>query len=346
MIDWITAKLPLTHKPLFGGCVTRFDRDGIVEWDCPTRIEVEGSYSSKITFVSHGSNGDGLASHISFSGNPSKFLQGHNVFGSDDAVSLMYEMYLYICKEFDLHPYLPEIKAVKEGNYKISRIDINYMYELNSIDEVAQWLKAAQFKSRARHGRPVLNSKTSTLYWQSTQRWIIKAYSKFIELNSKKKGHCLPPELENTLLKTWSENKVRLELVLQQKELQENNIDNLKIMNEKIQEIYNKYLGRIEMKGQIKLTPKEFKTLPRKLKSTYSLWLNGYDLEDRDVITKSTFYRHRAELLECGIDISIPPENAPNQSENIIPLIRILEAKPASIPLWAYENNLIHKSAA
>ena len=31
-----------------------------------------------------GGDGQGMATHLSLSGNPSKFLQGHNIFGSDD----------------------------------------------------------------------------------------------------------------------------------------------------------------------------------------------------------------------------------------------------------------------
>ena len=51
--------------------------------DCNKTLSVEGSYSSKIQIKSHTEN------QIYISGNPTKFLQGHNLFGSNDLVSIM-----------------------------------------------------------------------------------------------------------------------------------------------------------------------------------------------------------------------------------------------------------------
>ena len=53
---------------------------------------------------------------------------------------------------------------------------------------------------------------------------------------------------------------------------------------------------------------------------------------------KPTFYRHRTQLLEFGIDISIAQESKRN---NIVPMIRYLEAEPVGVPSWAYEKGLV-----
>jgi II/X family phage/plasmid replication protein len=47
----------------------------------------------------------------------------------------------------------------------------------------------------------------------------------------------------------------------------------------------------------------------------------------------TTFYRHRAELLPHGIDIAtlVPREGV----SNVVPLHRVLEAVPVSVPDWA-----------
>ena len=68
----------------------------------------------------------------------------------------------------------------------------------------------------------------------------------------------------------------------------------------------------------------------------YALWLNGEDL--RQSLPKNTFYRYRRTFLEHGIDISIVHDKHRN---NIVPLVRYLEAQPADIPQWAYEKNLV-----
>jgi II/X family phage/plasmid replication protein len=61
-------------------------------------------------------------------GNPSKFLQGHNIFGSDDLLSLVYDTYRKVCDALSLRPQLAELGTVREGRYDLSRTDINYSF--------------------------------------------------------------------------------------------------------------------------------------------------------------------------------------------------------------------------
>jgi hypothetical protein len=68
MIDWGLVLFPIIHHPINSGEVFSVDPDGEVEWRSPKRVQ---------------------ATHLWVNGNPSKFLQGHNVFGSDDIVALM-----------------------------------------------------------------------------------------------------------------------------------------------------------------------------------------------------------------------------------------------------------------
>jgi II/X family phage/plasmid replication protein len=43
-------------------------------------------------------------------------------------------------------------------------------------------------------------------------------------------------------------------------------------------------------------------------------------------------------MLAYGLDIST---KSPKEKSNVIPLVRVLEAKPVGIPDWAYERNLV-----
>ena len=106
------------------------DPTGRLEWSAPKRLPILGSHDSRIAIKSDGSAGPGLASHLIISGNPSKFLQGHNIFGSDDLVALMHDTYRNICASLQLTPLLPESEAVRAGGYRVTRVDINYMFEL------------------------------------------------------------------------------------------------------------------------------------------------------------------------------------------------------------------------
>ena len=85
MIDWVSAKLICNHDPdkLSSGLVASLDRDGNTEWLVHKKFSVEGSFSTKVQIQSL------TDTQIYISGNPTKFLQGHNLFGSNDIVGLM-----------------------------------------------------------------------------------------------------------------------------------------------------------------------------------------------------------------------------------------------------------------
>lgn len=91
-----------------------------------------------------------------------------------------------------------------------------------------------------------------------------------------------------------------------------------------------------------KLPTEAANKLPNKLKSTYTLWSEGHDL--RSMMSRRTYYYHRKQLQDYGINIDIQPCQV--STSNVIPMFRFLEAKPAIIPQWAFSKNVIHHSAS
>jgi len=339
MIDWSNAIFPLVHEPIRTGALLSLDEDGVEEWRSPKRVIAQGSYEHKINVKSIGGNGRGLATHLWFNGNPSKFLQGHNVFGSDDLISLNSDIYHHLVKHFNLSPSLEDIYAVETGDYSIGRIDINYSYILPSQADVVSWLRAAETKGSTRMGRAE-NRKGSVYFGLTSEYHKQVFYSKLAEI--KKKGR-LPQELKDTGLEEWAENILRAELRLLPKELKRLNIIKATdVIEYGVQRLFHEYMGRIEMPEQIQLNDATLLKLPNKLRSTYTLWQEGHDL--RNLLSDATFYRHKKQLKQFGINIDLKPEST--QKTNVVPLIKILEAKPAQIPEWAFEDNLIHASAA
>ncbi|RRJ84719.1 hypothetical protein D0544_06350 [Aestuariirhabdus litorea] len=51
----------------------------------------------------------------------------------------------------------------------------------------------------------------------------------------------------------------------------------------------------------------------------------------------------RRSWLEHGFDIALRQESV--DRSNVVPLIRILEAQPVSVPSWAFDQQLVHPSA-
>jgi len=336
----VTAELPCLHQPLNGAMVCKTDRDGVIEWQTNCFLSSVGSHDATIQYKSVGGDGQGRATALLIHGNPSKFLQGHNIFGSDDLLALVFDVYQRICRLEGLVPTPADIQAVLTGQYSLRRLDINYSFELPSRHDVLAWLRAAEYCSRTRHGRPA--TKGGTLYWgKNSKRWSMKAYSKGEEIGVKKKGHQLPLSLPQKPLLEWADNKLRIELVLRGKQLDEMGINQGFTLNQpKVTALFNGYLEKITMTKQIALSDKTLIRLPANLRSTYILWKEGHDL--RSTLSRATYYRHRKELLLYSIDIAICRENS-GQS-NVIPLVRVLEATPARVPAWAFDLGVVHSS--
>ncbi|MDT4854153.1 plasmid replication protein [compost metagenome] len=139
----------------------------------------------------------------------------------------------------------------------------------------------------------------------------------------------------------WLDNKLRVELRLRSKKLKALGLEMAKSLTPAaLWALYRQFIGEIDMSEQIELKSDEVINLPNWLRGTYMLWKQGHDL--RDSLSKATYYRHRAELLALGIDINIRCDR--RDDSNVIPMIRVLEAKPAAIPSFFFEKKLVHFS--
>jgi len=118
--------------------------------------------------------------------------------------------------------------------------------------DVKAFIRALEFKAKTRHGRP--STKGGTLYFgKNLQRWAIKFYSKAEEI--KTTTGRLPHNLQSIGIEDWAENKLRIELRLLSKQLTQLNILNVKDLDlNKVKNVFNEYVGRIEMSEQIALS--------------------------------------------------------------------------------------------
>lgn len=341
MIDWLMIKVRFPHVPVNAGRVISLTETGEIEWEVQKRFAVEGSHSKTVSVKSAGSLDGERAEFLMVSGNPSKFLQGHNIFGSDDLCGLTEGMLQIVMQrlgyEFDDFTR----QSVRDGNFEVHLIDINYSFALGSQRDVMSFIHAAEFTGRSRHGRSA--PRPGTVYFgQHSRRWAMKFYSKWNEVEKGPKDRRIPDSLgeHKDKLLTWAENILRIELRLLSKELKKLEMIKAADVQLNIQKLFNEYLGKIEMNGQARISDEKRHELPSKLQSSYLLWSEGHHLAE--VLPKATFYRHRKQLLEYGIDISMTIDREKKFS-NVVPFIRVLEAKPATIPEWAYTDNLIYQ---
>lgn len=141
MIDWVTARLPCQNSgDICDGKVIKINADDTaIEWTTQTRLSLTGSHDSSISIRSVTEN------TIEISGNPAKFLQGHNLFGSNDLRLLMWVFFETLLSMYDigLNPTIQDLQAIKEGRYTVSRVDINETWFLKNRSEVMAWIRAA-----------------------------------------------------------------------------------------------------------------------------------------------------------------------------------------------------------
>lgn len=334
MIDWLTAVVPIRHKRINNGHVINVDSDGFERWVVPVARQLEGSFESSMQFKSNNvTECLEYADHLYFTGNPTKFLQGHNIIGIDDINLLTLRTLEFIAPVLGITVDAFTRKRIMNGMYFVKRIDINYSYELPSLSDVRAFIDAMTVKAKTRHGRATV--KRGTFYFgQHSRRWSVKGYSKYDEIMEGKKGHRLPPHLLNSPLLGFSENKIRLELVLRAPELKKltntDEVTALQLTELGISNIFNDYLSRLDMTANVSLKDEALLTLPGKLQGTYALWRQGYDV--RSMLPNGTFYRHYHALKAHQIDISLPFDTEDNPASNVVPLIRVLDAKPVAIP--------------
>lgn len=331
MVDWITCVIPCTHSStIFGGKIFKIQPDGEIVWTRDTAKQITGSYDSNIQ-VQTSVPGESL--HVS--GNPVKFLQGHNLFGSNDLVSLNYALLENLREILDLRPSELELAAWAVGGYPLSRIDLATMFNLGSPANVRNWLRQAEQTATMSHrGRGQL-TKGSTLYFgKNSRRWGAKFYAKGEEFH--KNGH--DALLEDARLVDYASPMLRYEVVTRTMELKRLGLDSAfswedfdKISNG----IIDSTLERFNMGNVTALAIEQIDGLKPSLRGVLELWRTGYDV--RGILPKTSFYRYRSQIMAVtGVDIATPKpsknEGGPAWSDLVQPPIELV---PAQIPDWA-----------
>ena len=239
--------------------------------------------------------------------------------------------------DIGLNPTIQDLERIKEGRYTVSRVDINETWLLKNRADVMAWIRSAGEKmSMPYRGKGVFSG--DTLYWgKGSKYFYLKCYSKGDEINSKKSN--FPEALKIPQMLEYADRALRLELVLCSKALREWHINMpCNWLPDMPKMLLLTHVRGLEMSNQFMLSDDILDALPRKLRTYYRDWLHGYDL--RQDLSRPTFYRIRKQLKEYDIDIALV-RDVEKPLNNVVPLIKVLEAEPVGIPDWAYEQNLV-----
>ena len=341
MIDWLTFVAPLAHVsgelgPFYAGEVmaTKPDRthpDGYtLDWSIWKRKSFEGSYSSAIQIQSttdeHGQPA------IWVSGNPAKWFQGHNVFGSEDLPGLVVEMLHRICSSVAVMPTLENLAAWQAGAIRLSRVDVTNSFDLGTLPRVRNALRSLDATANLKHrGRGHFKGDSLT-FGKGSRRWSLTLYAKGAELNVK--GHALPLDLADSGVARLAQGLLRAEVRMLSLQLVAEQLEYVSGWGENTgSELHSRLLAGLQIAEASMLDAPTLDGLPGRLTLAYQAWKDGHDL--RATLSRPTFYRYRSQLLKHGIDIAVKQERNGPDMTNVVPLRTVLHAYPVGVPDWA-----------
>lgn len=337
MIDWLTMEVPLRHPaPINGGHVTSISPEGEVEWTTLKRIAVAGSHEMglQVRTCTHTAE---PCSRLHISGNPAKFLQGHNLWGSDDTVALVLAVIYRVAEVLGITMHPEDEDRIHRGHVKLTRVDCTLMFHLANQGEVMSWIRAAEQTGYMTHrGRGRLAGGSTLYFGKSSRRWVLKCYAKGPEIMANRNKQ--PAILGHAAAQEYASKALRVELELKSMELKRLGLDALSMWSmfdtlsfgSVTARLLHDKLGNMTMTTTNALTPEALQALRPPLRLAVQAWESGADL--RTTMTKPTFYRYRKELLPLGIDIATI---LPKDVSNVVPLHRVLEARPVGVPDWA-----------
>lgn len=251
------------------------------------------------------------------SGNPVKWFQGHNLFGSTNALGLFLAAGVRVRETVGLFPGPATFKANEYCRPRFTRLDVTRSYRFPSDDHARAWLRDVAGAARSRHGAPML--KGTTVSWgKGSAHWGMVAYLKSQELRARGKGHQLPksfPPEKTRRLQDWATGVVRFELRLGRLELH-----GLESIGSGLS-LWQTYFDRITFNRNTEGLDMLTVTLPNHLQGYLARWERGEDL--RAALSHPTFYRTRkAIMVATGIDIASkapPREKGPQVASALDP---------------------------
>jgi II/X family phage/plasmid replication protein len=341
VIDWLTFVAPLTHQggehgPFYAGEVMATKPDPTsaegycLDWSVWKRKSFEGSYSSVIQIQS---TTDELGRPaIWVSGNPAKWFQGHNVFGSEDLPGLVREMLHRICQSVGVLPTADDLALWDAGTIKLTRVDVTHSFDLGNLGRVRNALRSLDSTANLKHrGRGHFKGDSLT-FGKGSRRWSLTLYAKGAELGVK--GHMLPVDLADSGVARLAQGLLRAEVRMLSLQLVAEQLEYVSAWGENAgSELHSRFLSGLQIAEASMLDAQLLDGLPGRLQLAYNNWREGHDL--RAILPVRTFYRYRTELLKHGIDIAVRQERTGPDMSNVVPLRTVLHAYPVGVPQWA-----------
>lgn len=334
MIDWLKLRLPVDVAGYFASDMeVLLDADGSVTRERRMGRKVDGSFSGRIRAFECEHTG-----RLILDGNPAKFFQGHNVFGPDDIFLLAHAMAWRALPQLGLRVYSTGFQSeLSCMDCEVLRVDLTESYDAGSLANARGFVRALSESATLSHrGRGVLSEGT-VYFGKHSRRWALKAYAKGVEILSKS-GRLSKDFPDAERLIDFAQPLLRIEAVLRLWELKARGLSRLSDWRGiDVSALGAEYRSGLVIAENRDMSEADLENIPKRLRVVYAAWKAGEDMRP-PYLSKPTFYRYRAALLKCGVDIAIVQ---PKAFANVVPLVRIIEAKAVGIPEWARGTPLL-----
>lgn len=297
MIDDVEVIFKVNHKP-FGDIVDNIKINTGEQRAYRKPFQLKNKNSS----LTVKSNGNGTL--IKVCGNYAKFFQHHNIFGTNNLVGLVTDVFKFVANKLHIKCSRAETNAIRDGEFLVRGVDIAGNFRAKSREEVPLIIREAECCWRDL-GKNVSNYGRETVYIdQYSGTWSFKFYDKRVELSA----HPLPKDIaQREMLLKYAESLVRAELRIGAKELKERGLQRGSAWTPEVaEELLSEAIAWSGIHGPVKrvLLPDEYFCLSRNLQQTNQLWLHGAQVKS---LYDSQTYRRRFNELKCvGIDIRQP----------------------------------------
>jgi II/X family phage/plasmid replication protein len=341
MIDYLTARIHLPRPlpaPINGGHFLRVTEGGEIERTTALRKRVLGSFEAALQIRAPGVH------ELEISGNPVKFMQGHNLWGTSCPTEALWAALVHLEASGALPVSLRALglvgPSVLADATELSRVDCTAMLLADGWHDVLTVLRSLRVAGRLRdrgasglpHPWPESQGGGVTFGGrpgQTARHRQLTFYAKGKETTV----HPLPSVIgDDAELMDWVARCLRCEVRLGTNYLRKRGLRALGLWtHETAAREWAEMMERIDMNGSEE-KPEALAGLPPHLQIAYAAWQSGADLKSMSSLP--TFYRKRAAILKAtGVDIAIPRPKDP--TAQIIPFKRVIELRPAGRPAFA-----------
>lgn len=342
-IDWLSVYQVHEKAPLLGETLLLFCdlETGEIRSQAVRGVQHRGSFDSSLQIRCDGRR-------VEVSGNPSRWGRRDNVFGLSSMAACI-ELYNSVLRQLGLpefsedeRPYVAPFQfqrsdSVLAAGAVVTRVDLCRNWSAGSAGSARSVLAA--LSSLVRQGKCAwLSPDGNTAAWGVGSRY---AYVKYYLKGPELRKHAKSGDEYLQQLTAWATDSglVRQELSAKAMMLKRKGLDRPGAWTlAKINELLDEYTPHRSAGASCSSFDELYETLraldvpasrARAAQTALHAYLNGYKFVPGQNISKSAFYRLRADVKVAGVDIASP------LNVSTLPIrVRELELSPAAAPEW------------